>query len=233
MKKSQYLLKKYSALALTITSAIGTVTTAILAAKATPKVLELLKEHNDLTKLDKVKIAWKPYLPAGISCFATLSCIFGAHYLNVRSQASLVSAYMFIDNSYKEYIAKTKELYGEDADKRIKSAIIEKNIDDIDLDNDSVLFFDYDSMRYFENTVTDVLKAEDILNQEFAASGIVTLNDLYRLLNMPLTIHGDEYGWIDHGDYYEIEFMHQKTTLNDGLECYILTSLTPYTNLIY
>ena len=132
-------MKKHSSLLISIVSSIGVVTTTGLAIKATPKALKLIDEekqkrskvvtktvyadnkkyetsqieYEDLNTLDIIKVAWKPYIPTGISMLSTLICIFGNTYLNYKTQTSLISAYAILDKSYREYIDKTKELYGE------------------------------------------------------------------------------------------------------------------------
>ena len=232
MSKMQYLLKKYSPFILTTLGAIGTVTTTVLAVKATPKALKLINNEENsrneyLSNIEKVKIAWKPYIPAIISEIATITCIYGAHFLNRKSQASLISAYAFLDNSYKEYVAKTKELYGNDADSNIRKSIADdKNSEKHLLKENNQLFFDYETLRYFESTINNVLKAENQLNQEFAANGLVTLNDFYKLLGLDPVDFGNEIGWYDEGEYYEIEFEHQKITMDDGLECHSIDFIT-------
>ena len=82
--------------------------------------------------------------------FSTLICIFGNTYLNYRTQASLISAYAVLDKSYKEYIANTKELYGDDADREIKQKIANSHYDDSNYIHreDKKLFFEFQTMRY-------------------------------------------------------------------------------------
>lgn len=176
MNKAEVLLKKYSPLILTSLGSIGVIATSVLTAKATIKAKKLIEDvEEDISyKLDLkddftqiIKIAWKPYIPAIISGGATISCIFGAHFLNKRAQASLVSAYALLSNSYKEYVDKSKELYGEDAEKQIKSEVAKSKYDTtfIKVDTDTHLFFDYQSMRYFESTFDDVKRAKILLTK--------------------------------------------------------------------
>lgn len=239
MNKAEVLLKKYSPLILTSLGSIGVIATSILTAKATIKAKKLIEDvEEDISyKLDLkddftqiIKIAWKPYIPAIISGGATISCIFGAHFLNKRAQASLASAYALLSNSYKEYVDKSKELYGEDAEKQIKSEIAKSKYDTtfIKVDTDTHLFFDYQSMRYFESTFDDVKRAEDFVNQELAASGYVHLNTFYEALGIDkLENFGDSMGWCDNGEYQEIKFEHERVTMDDGLECFLLTMNSP------
>lgn len=242
-------MKKHSSLLISIVSGIGVVTTTALAIKATPKALKLIDEekqkrskvitktiyaddkkyetsqieYEDLNTLDIIKVAWKPYIPTGISMFSTLICIFGNTYLNYKTQTSLISAYAILDKSYREYIDKTKELYGEDADKEIKRKIASSNIDSNCIHKeDKKLFFEFQTMRYFESTIEEVVMAENMLNQELAATGYVSMNDFFRFLHLNPLPYANHIGWCDYGDYHEIEFQHEKIELDDGLECILI-----------
>lgn len=243
-------MKKNSSLILSVVSSIGVITTTVLAIKATPKAIKLIEEekqkkskvvtktiyadnqqyskteivYEDLSPLDIIKIAWKPYIPTGISMFSTLICIFGNTYLNYKTQTSLVSAYAVLDRTYKQYAEKAKELYGENADKEIKQEIARDNYNDSNYIHreDKKLFFEFQTMRYFESTIEEVIMAENMLNQELAATGYVSMNDFFRFLHLDPLPYANHVGWCDHGNYHEIEFQHEKMVLEDGLECILL-----------
>lgn len=234
MKKMQVLLKRHSSTILTVISSIGVVVTTVLAVKATPKATELLNEAkeekgSDLTVIETVKTAWKPYIPTAISGISTILCIIGTNYLNKRTQASLASAYALLNNSYQEYINKTKELYGEEADLAIRKSIVKDKLDDntLELNGDKRLFFDYQTMRYFESSFENVLHAEDLLNQELAATGYISVNDFYRFLGLSELEYSNHMGWCDNGDYHELKFEHQRVQFEDGLECWIIMTDDP------
>lgn len=224
MTNAQFMLKKYSPVILTGVSMLGVVATTILGIKATPKALKLINEAEDikgdkLTKKEIVKVAWKPYIPTAISCVATLGTILSLHILNAKTQNSLATAYVTLNNIHQEYVAKTKELYGEDADQKIKNAILNDHpIMFKDLSEGGQLFFDYQSLRYFESSIEEVLKAENDLNAEFAASGTVTMNDFYRLLGLEPLSYANEIGWYDNGTYFEIKFENQLCSMDVGGE---------------
>ena len=232
MNKTQVFLRKHSSTILTVVSAVGVVATTVLAVKATPKALALLEEAKEekgeeLTKVETVKAAWKPYIPATITGLSTIACIFGANYLNSRTQASLMSAYAVLDSSYREYREKTKELHGDDLD--VRREIIKTKFDsNMPLSEDKELFFDYQSMNWFESTFEEVKRAERIFNERFAMCGFACVNDFYEILGLPGVEYGDQLGWstITNDDVYgysELEFMYEKTELDDGLECWIMT----------
>ena len=125
-------LKKASPTILTCIGAAGVVATAVLAVKVTPKADSLIKadswrNHDGdpyaATKLEAVKSCWKCYIPAAATGVTTIICIFGANTLNKKQQASFASAYALVNRSYSDYKHKLKELYGEDAHKKIMESI--------------------------------------------------------------------------------------------------------------
>lgn len=238
MNKTQIFFKRHTPLILTTLSTIGVITTTVLGIKATPKATKLIEfeeeqQKRKLTKLEKVKVAWKPYIPTMISGFSTIFCILGNHIFTAKTQASLVSAYMALDNMHKEYVQKVEELYGNEADDKIKQEILLDNSYQNPLDSDKQLFFDYQSMRYFESSVDEVLAAEDKLNETFAATGFVTINEFYRLLGISGLTYGNDVGWYAPNDYFELEFEHQKVELDTGLYVYLINMVTPPCDLVF
>lgn len=155
---------------LTCLGSIGVVATAISTAKTTPKAMQLLQEAElekgeELTTAEKVKVAAPSYIPPIIMGVATIGCIFGANALSKRSQATIASAYVLLDRSYKEYQNKVKELYGEDGESQVKREIMQDKYEELDEDelpeSDEVkLFFDFSTMQYFRSTMNDVLHKE-------------------------------------------------------------------------
>lgn len=150
---------------LTCLGAAGVIGTAVLTAKATPKALRLLEEAKeekgeDLTKLETVKLAGPAYIPAIAVGASTIACIFGANMLNRHMQASLMSAYALLENSYNRYRTKVLEMYGDEADESVKEAIAREVCEEIDepLSEDKQLFLDFKTLRYFESTMSDVIQ---------------------------------------------------------------------------
>ena len=226
--------KRNGSTILTVLGGAGVVATAVTAVKATPKAIKLIEVYEeqkgeDLTTLEKIKVAGPHYIPSILIGAGTISCIFGANILNKRNQASLISAYALIDNSYKEYKKKVEELYGEEAHKEVISSIAkEKYTDDIQVSDNKQLFYDEFSHRYFESTLEDVIKAEYNTNRQLQCNGRVYLNEYYEFLGLEPSPGGTELGWSS--DILEshycaewIEFDHEKVILEDGLECCIIT----------
>ena len=235
-RRPKLFLKANASTLLTFIGAGGVVFTSILAVKATPKamcLLERAKEEKDgkLTRIETIKIAGPAYIPSVVSGVTTISCIFGANILNKRSQAALTSAYALLDSSYKQYRAKVVELYGEDSDIRIQEAIAKDKYDPESVRNESHLFYDITSGRYFEMPPEQLQQAEEELNKKFLSTGYASLNDFYESLGLAKMECGDKLGWTiyDRGlvsGHSHIEFYHPKIVLDDGLECHMLYILT-------
>lgn len=209
--------------------------TSVKVAQATPKALELLEEAKkekgeDLTKFEVIKVAGPTYIPALLTGAATITCIVGINVLNKRQQASMASAYALLEGTFKEYKKQVNKLYGEEVDGKVREEIAKEQYEehDISVEEGKHLFFDNFSMRYFESTIEDVQRAEYRLNREFRMKDCASVNEFYDLLGIPRVENGDKYGWSSEGcyEFYGhswIDFDHEKVTLDDGLECYILS----------
>lgn len=245
MMKPNMFLKKNSATILTVAAAAGVITTSILSAKAAIKASRVLAHKEEekgekLTLEETMSAVWTIYIPPVVAGVSTIACVFGANILNQRQQASLASAYALIDSSYKEYKAKLKELYGEEAHNNIVDAIAAEKCDEVHIsaggltsaytqeiesDAEPRLFYDEYSDRYFETTIEKVLLAEYHLNRNYILRGFARLNEFYEFLGLEPTDYGETVGWDICGEIYWIDFNHRKAFIgddNDGFECYII-----------
>ena len=211
MNKVLQALKKSSPTILSVLACVGVAATAYLTAKAVPKASDrkwaaLIKKdpQNDtyyydnepavedevypkLTKKETFLAVAPAYIPAAISCLATMACILGANVLNKKAQASLMSAYMLTNQHFNEYRKAAKEVYGEDADRKIKERVAADNFENdhgIFVDGDMMtngpgaidseeqfLFYEPYTKRYFWSTVRRVQEAEMHLNRMIQVSG--------------------------------------------------------------
>lgn len=238
--------KRHGSTVLSVAGGVGVVLTTVTAVKATPKALESLEEAKEekgeeLTRIEKIKIAGPKYIPSILIGTGTIACIFGANIMDKRRQAALVSAYTLVDSSFKEYKQKLKELYGEETHNNVVDAIaVEKakevgitaecmctnsSLTDDEACGEPVLFYDEYSNRYFESTIEQVITAEYHFNRNFVLRGFALLNELYEFLGLETTDYGSEVGWTIEDELYWVDFNHRKVILDDGLECYILETL--------
>ena len=242
LSKSQLFVTRNSATILTCVGAAGVIATTVTAVKATPKALVLLEQAKaekgeDLTKVETVKIAGPAYVPTVLLGVGTIACIFGANVLNQRNQASLMSAYALVDGAYKDYRKKVDELYGTEAGEQVRAGIAQDNYEpgEVELtDSNTRLYYDFYSSRYFEATPAAVKRAEYEVNRTLMLDDGVFLNEWYQHLDLEPLEYGWNFGWsaCANSDMYWqtwIDFHHEKTVMDDGLECIIISfSQEPY-----
>lgn len=179
---------------LTVVASVGVIVTTITAVRATPKAVKLLKEAElekgeNLTKVEIIRVTGPSYIPSALLGISTIVCIFGANALNQKKQASLMSAYVMLNESYKQYRKSAKIVYGEDADDKIhvemaKDAMVATydwgyQVYNMDMDSESerLLFYDLSSKKYFRTTMAAVLNAQYHVNRNLAIRGDCSLNE--------------------------------------------------------
>jgi hypothetical protein len=242
LAKSRLFLKQNSSTILTVIGAVGTIAAVVIAAKDTPKAIkriETKKEEKgeELTTVEKVVAAAPAYIPSAVICASTLVCIFGANALNKKQQASLISAYALLQNSYKKYKNKVIELYGETVEKTVKEEVAKDNFKEhpIEVSEGKQLFYECNSEQYFESTREDVTIAMYTLNRQLQIEGYVTLNQLIEYFDsddLKPVDGGDSVGWsidmlIDDWEYCWIDFMYSPVDSIDGhnLSCVIVSTV--------
>lgn len=230
-------LRRNSSTILTCAGAVGVVATTVMAVKATPKALSLIEDAKqekgeELSKWEIVKVAGPSYIPAAITGLGTIACIFGSNIISKHQQASLMSAYALLDNSYKEYKKKVDEVYGEEAGKTIRAEIAKDKYagDKVSVDDGKELFYDFYSSRFFESTKEDVLQAEYDTNRVLMVDGAIGLNEYYEFLGLEPRPEYENIGW-SAGQMFDmywhpwIEFDHEEGLIDDDSLEYTLISL--------
>lgn len=230
---SKLFVRKNASTILTCIGATGVIATSVLAVMATPKALMLLENAKEeksesLTKMEVINVAGPAYIPAVLVGMSTIACIFGANVLNQQRQAALTSAYVLLDNTYKRYKSKVADLYGEETDRYIREDMAkDRYIGDDQSNGDVILFYDEFSGRYFNATISDMLKAEYEVNKKLSNFGEVCLNEFYGLIGLNKVDYGDYLGWstVYLREMYcerRVDFHREKFILDDGLEGYII-----------
>lgn len=194
---------------------VGMVTTTILAVKATPKAMALIEEEklrrykeiddDSISKIDTVKVAWKPYIPAAATGLASIACLIGSSSVSAKRTAALAAAYQISETALTEYRAKVVETFGEKKERLVKDKIAKDQIEqhpvsksEVIVTNDGItLCFDPISARYFKSSIERIKRAENDLNKSMLhdITGYVSLNEFYDELGIDRTAVGDDLGW--------------------------------------
>lgn len=230
MYKIKGFLKEQSPTILTCVGAAGVVITSVMAAKATLKAVKIIEtveseKGKTLTRKEKIKMTAPVYIPTIIAGTTTIACVVGSNVLNKRKQAALISAYKMLDESFKDYKDKVKEVYGSESNNKIREELAKDKYDEEKpVNTDKQLFYDDFSKRYFESTKEDVLAAEYEINKQLARFGGAYLNEYYDMIGLERTKSGDVLGWnvgqmIDM--YWDswLEFHHEEIKMPDERTC--------------
>ena len=162
----------------------GMITTTVMAVKATPKALVLIEreknrvnreileeskkfgreECNQISRLEPlevIKITWKCYIPAGITCFVSMACLIGASSVNLRRNSALAMAYTLSESTLRDYQKKVVETIGEKKEQTVRDAVAKEHVEKNPVENKEVIIvgrgdtlcFDTVSGRYFRSDI--------------------------------------------------------------------------------
>ena len=119
VKSVRTAMKRHSLEILTGIGIAGMITTTVMAVRATPKALILIDEREKAAEFDgsdeplpnaeRVKAAWRCYIPAAAVGCASVACLIGASSVNIRRNAALATAYTLSESALKEYQEKVVE----------------------------------------------------------------------------------------------------------------------------
>lgn len=243
-------LKKHSPEILVAVGVVGTVTSTVMACKATLKVNDILDETKDtIDKIhecvenpdmaDKysiedskkdlatvyvqtgVKLA-KLYAPAVALGVLSVGCIVKSNNILTKRNAALAAAYTAVDKSFKEYRGRVVERFGTGLDRELKYDIKAKEIEETVIDEkgkekkvkktietvDGINPADYSDFARFFDERSDCWEDDPEMNlmflkaqQKYAndllmSRGYLFLNEVYDLLDIPITKAGQAVGWI-------------------------------------
>ena len=212
-KSTRSFLGKHSPEILTGLGVAGMVTSTVLAVKATPKALELIKESRDelypldetvkLTPIETIKAAWKPYIPAVALSAVSISCIIGASAVNHKRNAALATAYTISERTLVKYRDKVVETLGEKKEKEIRSKISQDKVDENKVSSSQViitskgntLFMDGVTHRYFRSDLDKINKVVNELNRRMNYENYISLDDFYNEIGLESTSNSSYLGW--------------------------------------
>lgn len=230
VQKTKRTAKKNSPVILTAVGLTGMVTSTVLAVKATPLALDLIREAEfekgeELTNKEIIKATWKPYMPAVGTAVFSMACIIGANSIHMRRSAALATAYKLSQSALHEFKDKAIEVVGEEKVSEIKQKISQDKVDKdpvsktevIITDKGKTLVYDTISGRYFESSVEEIKKVVNELNRDMLSDMYISLNQFYSAVGLPNTKTGYDLGWQCDKGLIEVDF--GATIADDGRPC--------------
>ena len=165
-----YKARRASSLILGLFSALGTVATAILVAKETPKAMEKIKEikekNKDIKKIDYVKALIPIYWPAGLMCLGTMASTTVSQIISVKTEASLIATSTMLSQGWNRYKGKIKDVLGVNGDEFITNCIASNDYEkNQPKPNKTEMLFWEEHLGFFSCKKEDLIGAILDLNQ--------------------------------------------------------------------
>ena len=239
--------RKHSPEILTGIGIAGMLSTTVLAVRATPKALMLIEEKKrekkfavikdggdpELTRLEVIKVAWKPYIPAAVTGVASIACLVGASSVNARRNAALAAAYALSESTLADYKEKVVETIGEKKAQEVKDAIAKDKVENDPISRKEVAITDkgetlcYDALsgRYFKSDIEYIRRAVNNLNERLLFDTHISLNEYYDEIGLEeIFPMGENLGWTVDPDsankgLIELDFSSQ---LAEGTPCLVV-----------
>lgn len=231
LKPAQKVITDNSAAILTGVGIAGTVTTAVLTAKASFKAARVIDDiaNQDIsagpvTKRE-IALAIAPlYVPAVGSGITTITAIFFSYKISSQQSAALAAAYGISEKAFQEYKDKVVEKIGEKKENTIVESLAQDRVNENPLGDKEVivigagdvLCFEELTGRYFKSTIEAIKAAENKINHEVLNTGYSSLGAFYDELGLPATALGDQLGWnMDN----LLDVTYSATFAADGVPC--------------
>lgn len=239
LKNVRTVLSSHSPEILTGLGIAGMITTTVLAVSATPKALDLIAEAEDekfdnghgeaLTKVEVVKAAWKPYIPAAITGVTSVACLIGASSVHSKRNAALATAYNLSATALAEYKQKVIETVGEKKEQLVRDKVAEEHIRKDPVNSSTIIVsgngntrcFDTITKRRFISDIETIKRVVNELNRRMInGEDYISLNDFYYALDLDGVSIGDDLGWNVTRGLIELSFSAQLDT--DGVPCIVI-----------
>lgn len=203
--------KEHFPLILTVGAAIGTVSTAYLAGRASFKASEVIRLHEEVYPssndrkerlIARTKLVWKLYIPTALSATTTIACVVTANRVEVKKTIAAQTAFAVSQRAYSEYRNKVIEEFGERKDQSIRDKVAAEEVknkppkDGIILGGSgSVLCCEEFTGRYFNCDMETLKRSVNELNAKLLAHDYATFDDFYYMLGLERTKTSGHLGW--------------------------------------
>lgn len=186
-----YRVKKALPIVLAMISSMGTIATAILVAKETPKAIKKLeefkksKEKETVTFIEKIKIFGPVYAPAIAVCAATVASTVSATIISRKIEASLTASAVMLSQGWTRYKSKINDVlgkkFGMSIDNSISDDAYKKKEQEGSLPEtkDGVILFYEEHLGWFTTTKEDLVSALSDANQRLYAPDPDVLGTFY------------------------------------------------------
>ena len=215
----------------------GLVSTAILTGRATPVAMGLIEDERsyrkkedfvDVTGMDKFKLTWKCYIPAGIVGLTSIGCIIGANTINTKRNTALAALYTISETAFRDYKTQVVKQLGKAKDTAIKDGVAKEYIEKNPIDDTTIIFtgdgnvlcLDRLSGRPFMSSHEKIRQKVNDLNYDLMSENWLDLNVFYNMIGLDPIPLGDKVGFdLDQG---KIDPIYSSQIDSKGRPCLII-----------
>lgn len=219
-KTSERVINEHAPAILTALGVVGTVSTAVLTAKASFKAAERLREakleksyeHEGpitdptdvaLTKRETIEKVWTLYMPAVGVGMLSCGAIIGANHINAKRIAVMTAAYSLGEKNFTEYKEKVEEKLGIKKEQEMRDEIAQDRVNQLGADGfafadptfGKVWIMEAYTGRPFLSTVEEVKRAANEINSRIIDEKSARLSDFYDLIKLPHVSTSDYFGF--------------------------------------
>lgn len=211
------------------------------------EIIDIAISETKLTLGEKIRIAGPNYIPAALLGLGTMACIAGAHVLNMRKQAALLSAYLLLQQDFSAYRQEIRDEYGAEADRkaleesRKKIRMLEEDVKRLEAIK-GIQVYGIATLPgvVFKSDMANIDRAFLHFNRNLILRGSGDLKELYSFLGLSEdwgmfdTAPDEEFGW----NAYEnevvfgcsfLDYRLEEVKTDDGVSSYLITfDIPPY-----
>lgn len=238
-KRTERFARDNSPTILTAVAVAGTISTAVLASRASIKAVEIIRaddveralEGQELqTPRDKVRLVWTLYIPPVSIAAVTIASIIMVNRIGDRRTAAMAAAYGLAERGFEEYREKIVQKLGVQKEQSFRDEIAQEQVArtteglrEVIVSSGEVLCYDAFTGRYFTSSVEQIKKAQNDINYEILHHNYASLSDFYDKIGLPSTAFSDDVGW-NLSKRMEVNF---STVLSeDGRPCISISFIT-------
>lgn len=214
---------------LNFAAVMGVGLTMISTIRDTTKACKLI--DDDMTRIEKIKKTWKCYIPSSIVATSTILCIIYSDKVTMNEKIALLNTLSMVQGKYKDLRESVDNVCNVDTTEEIVKKTVKGKVPKdlyIERTGEKIFYEEY-TCKFFSSTIDKVLKAEYLFNKQLSIVGHASLNDFYKLLDIPKTEAGEILGWSVYDKCYAsttsnpwVDFEHSKMEDDEGCEYYYL-----------
>lgn len=156
----------------------------------------------DATKKEIAKAVWPYYIPTALSFAAGTTLVITANHLQLTRIEILAAAYAANNKKLEVYKDKVKELFGDDADKKLSEHTSTQRVlgnpppyDSVPVGEDILRCQDSYTGKYFWSSRYKIDQAITAIDRMMMQNGSVTVNDLLYNAGCEESPAGNDVGW--------------------------------------